>query len=82
VATAGGGIPEIIEHDVSGLVVPVGDGEAMGRAIAAVLTDPALAQRLSEGARARAPEFSIARSVDQTLELYRRILGTGNGATP
>ena len=82
VATAGGGIPEIIEHDVSGLVVPVADGEAMGRAIAAVVSDPALARRLSEGARARAPEFSIARSVDRTLEVYARILGArpGGGA--
>jgi glycosyltransferase involved in cell wall biosynthesis len=82
VATAGGGIPEIVEHDVSGLVVPIGDGEAMGRAIASVLTDPALAQLLSDGARARAPEFSIARSVDRTLEVYDRILGTGNGTAP
>ena len=46
------------------------------------IADTLLAQRLSEGARARAPEFSIARSVDRTLEVYRRILGTRNGATP
>ena len=74
VATNVGGVPEVIEDGVSGLLVPGGDAEAIGRAIARVLLDPSLAARLSSGARARAPRFSIENTVDRTMEVYRELL--------
>jgi len=74
-ATRAGGVPEIIEHGVSGLLSPVADPLALGESIAAVVSDPALAQALSAGARARASEFSIERSVGRTLAVYERVIG-------
>lgn len=74
-ATRAGGVPEIIEDKVSGLLSPVADGPALGDSISQVLTDPALARRLSAGARARASEFSIERSVGRTIAVYERVLG-------
>ena len=74
VATNVGGVPEVIEHDVSGLIVPIGDADALGKAIVRVLRDPALAARLSAGAKARAPMFSIENTVDRTMEVYRELL--------
>lgn len=46
------GIPELIEHGVSGLLVEAGDARALAEAIAALQADPALAQRLRLGGRA------------------------------
>jgi len=74
VATAAGGIPEVIEDGISGLVVPIGDGDALGAAIARVLQDGALAGRLRAGARARASAFSVEATIDRTLAVYRRVL--------
>jgi glycosyltransferase involved in cell wall biosynthesis len=75
VTTNAGGVPEVIEDGVSGLIVPAGDAEALGRAIARVLRDPAVAARLSAGATARAPMFSIENTVRRTMDVYRELLG-------
>jgi glycosyltransferase involved in cell wall biosynthesis len=74
VATDVGGVTEVIEDGVSGIVVPIGDAEAVGRAIARVLCEPGLAVRLSAGAIARAPAFSIENTVNRTLDVYRELL--------
>ncbi|HMI58988.1 MAG TPA: glycosyltransferase family 4 protein [Gemmatimonadaceae bacterium] len=68
------GVPEVIKDGVSGLMVGIGDVDALGRAIARVLLDPALAARLSAGAIARAPTFSIENTVDRTMDVYRELL--------
>lgn len=78
-ATAAGGIPEIVQHGVSGLLAPVHDAEALGAHVAALLTDPALHARLSAGARARAAEFSVARTAERTLAVYRAALARRDG---
>lgn len=74
VATKVGGVSEVIEDGVSGLLVPGGDADALGAAIARVLRDPSLAARLSSAARARAPMFSIEQTVDRTMAIYRELL--------
>lgn len=76
-ATTGGGIPETVQQGVSGLLSPVGDAAKLGSDIAAILRDPSLAGRLSEGARQRAQDFSVERTADLTLAVYRRVLGQG-----
>jgi glycosyltransferase involved in cell wall biosynthesis len=73
-ACAAGGIPEVIEPGVSGLLVPVGDAAALGRAAVQLLTDPALAGRLARAGPARAREFSVERTAERTLAVYRRVL--------
>jgi glycosyltransferase involved in cell wall biosynthesis len=52
---------EIVRHGESGLLVPVDDVPALGRALASVVGDAGLAARLSEGARQRARDFDVAR---------------------
>ena len=76
VATDAGGIPEVIENGVSGLVVPARDPHALGEAIASLLLDRELAGRLASGARARASLFSVERMTDRTLDVYERVLAT------
>ena len=74
VATAGSGIPELVEDGVTGLLAPVGDADALGGAITRVLTEPALAATLRRNGLLRAPEFSIARTAERTLMVYERVL--------
>ncbi len=64
VSTRLSGVPEIIEHGVSGLLVEPGDVAGLTEAIREILTDPALADRLAADGRSRAMErFDIRRNV-------------------
>ncbi|MGI8619565.1 MAG: glycosyltransferase [Gemmatimonadaceae bacterium] len=73
-ATGGGGIPETVQHGVSGLLSPVGDAAKLGSDISSILKDRILAGRLSAGARNRARDFSVERTTDLTLDVYRSVL--------
>jgi glycosyltransferase involved in cell wall biosynthesis len=71
VATRAGGLPEVVEDGVSGLLVPPADDRALADAIVRVLRDPALASRLAAGARARVESaFSVEMMVEGTLRAY------------
>jgi glycosyltransferase involved in cell wall biosynthesis len=74
VTTAVGGVPEIVQHGVSGLVAPIGDARALAAHVVAVLRDPALRARLVEGGVRRAAEFTSARTAEKMLALYREVL--------
>jgi glycosyltransferase involved in cell wall biosynthesis len=52
------GINEALTDGATGLLVPQGDGAALGRAIVTLLDDAALRSRLSESAQARGSEYS------------------------
>jgi glycosyltransferase involved in cell wall biosynthesis len=58
VATAVGGVPEIVEPGVNGLLVPPGDASSLADALASVLGDPAHAQRLRDGAGRTGDRYS------------------------
>ena len=73
-ATAAGGIPEAIANGETGLIVPVGDAAALGAAIARLITDRALAERMGANGIRRAPMFSIDNTVERTVEVYERVL--------
>ena len=90
VATCTGGIPEVVDDGVTGLLVPFEVGDDITRAPAdpvrfaadiaervnAVLADPAVAARLGAAGRARAVEhFSWQRIAEETTDLYCRLLG-------
>jgi hypothetical protein len=69
-----GGLPEIVEDDVTGLLT-VNDPQSIAKAMERLLGDPELASRLSAAARARVEkEFTIERMVTETVEVYERML--------
>lgn len=81
VATAVGGMPEAIEHEVNGLLVPPGDAEALARALGRVLGDAALGARLGRAARGTVEERFLARDVAARYgELYERLFTRGGMA--
>jgi glycosyltransferase involved in cell wall biosynthesis len=81
VVTDCGGSPELVVDGRCGLVVPVRDAAALARAIARLYEDTSLRKRLGAAARERiGSEFTIGRTIEQTLALYRELVGqTGGG---
>ncbi len=74
IAFAVGGLLEVIEHDVSGLLVAPGDTAAFGRAATRLIEDPALRERLGLAARARASEFDAATMTLRIEAVYYAVL--------
>src|SRR6266550_1131703 len=71
IASRVGGIPDIVEDGVSGLLVPPGDAAALAAAVRRLRDDPDLARRLGEGGRRRLREqFNWPAIVRRWLDLY------------
>jgi glycogen(starch) synthase len=76
VASDTGGVPELIEHGVTGLLFPVGDVDRLAGAITSVLRDGDLRSRLSTNARQRVVDHStLARQADAEVAVVRRVVG-------
>lgn len=72
IASAVGGLPEIVDDGRTGLLVPPGDVDALAAAIRDLTASPARAAAMGAAGRARALEqFAQGRCTDRTLELYR-----------
>ena len=78
VASDAGGLPEVVEHGVTGLIVPRGDANALAGAIGELLADPDRRQRMGHAGRERALRlFDWDRSAEQFEQIYA---GIGAGA--
>lgn len=83
VATGEGGVPEIIEDGVSGLLVPVRDSKALADAILRYLSDPQTASEIAARGRERiAKFFTIDNSARKAEAFYDYILARRRGARP
>lgn len=75
VATRVGGIPEVVQDGVTGLLVPPADPAAFAAAMAALLTDPARARAFGEAGRARVlSHFAEKAMVAATRAVYEAAL--------
>jgi glycosyltransferase involved in cell wall biosynthesis len=75
VATAVGGIPEVVVDGVTGILVPPQDPAALADAIASLLDDPERARAMGEAGRQRVEQhFTVERMVAETLALYEELL--------
>ena len=75
VATAVGGVPQVLTDGTDGLVIPPGDPRALARAIERLAADPGLQERLGRAARERSSMFDVAGACRQVEEIYRRLAG-------
>jgi L-malate glycosyltransferase len=74
VATMAGGIPEIVEHERTGLLCAVGDAVALAQAVGRILTDEALRHHIVSSAYERAKHFSARVTAEKTLAEYYAVL--------
>jgi L-malate glycosyltransferase len=76
VASAVGGLPEVILDGETGFLRPVGDVDAMAVCSGRLLDDQPLRQRMAVASRHRAEtQFRVEPAVDRYLAVYRRVLG-------
>ena len=93
VATAVGGLPEVLQDDgegsdevgadTCGVLVPPGDPAALAKAVAGILADPSRARLLGEQAHRRvALQFSLSRMTAELEAVYRRVLAEDDLGVP
>jgi glycosyltransferase involved in cell wall biosynthesis len=76
VSTCAGGIPDLVEDGVSGLLVPVGDPQAMAREALQVLQNAGLAAALRQAGLAQAGRYAWPQVRRLWLDAYRRVAGS------
>ncbi len=80
VASRVGGIPEVVRHEATGLLVPPRDPGALAAAVLRVLREPERARARARAGRKLVEErYSVEAMVEGTLGVYRRVL-EGRGA--
>jgi glycosyltransferase involved in cell wall biosynthesis len=81
VTTPVGAHPEVIEPDVSGIFIPPGDVGALAAALARLVEDNSLRERLSRGARDRFLDaFNIADYATRLVKIHADMLAIGRSA--
>ena len=76
VATQVGGIPEVVDDGVDGVLVPPGDPGALGAAIRKLLDDPGLRGDLAARGSETAGRFDLAHAVRRTEAIYEHVLAS------
>ena len=83
IATRVGGVPELIDDGVNGLLFPVGDTEAMAAAAIALLGDEARLAAMAAAARKTASDrFCSTRIIPLYEAFYERVIARGQAAKP
>lgn len=75
IATRVGGLPEVIEDGVTGVLVPPGDPHALSQAVVTLLHAPARQTSMGLSARVRAErDFCVRSRAERILSMYREVL--------
>jgi glycosyltransferase involved in cell wall biosynthesis len=81
VGTRVGGIPDLIDHDVTGLLAEPGDPRSFGEAVGRLVADPPLREKCGRNARDRVlASFTWGRVAARTLDAYRQAFEAGGRA--
>ena len=72
IATAAGGVAEVVHDGQNGLLVPPGDGEALTAAVRRAFSEPGLLDRLRASAAESVASYAPERVYDQLLQILER----------
>ncbi len=73
IVSSDGGLREVVEHGVSGLVLDPDDFEAWVEQVRRLLDEPAVAQKLAEGGLKSAAKLTVERHADAIEGVYERL---------
>jgi L-malate glycosyltransferase len=73
IATRAGGIPDIVTHEKTGLLVELNDHNAMAECAIRLLEDPDLVERMTRAAYAELEQYQSANIRQQWVDLYREL---------
>ena len=75
IATRGGGVVEIVEDGITGILVPMADASAMADALKRLLSDPAFAAAMGLRGRVRVLQhFTIEQTANKVHEIYSEFM--------
>jgi glycosyltransferase involved in cell wall biosynthesis len=81
ICTSVGGLTELVLDEVTGLLVPPANAEALAAALMQIFREPARAVQLGAAARKRIEQhFSAARMIEDTCNLYKQLLRDAGSA--
>jgi glycosyltransferase involved in cell wall biosynthesis len=81
VATHVGGVPEVVRHGETGIIVPPGNPTAVASAIIRLLSDSRAAAAMGKRARGAVSRFSMPRLASDTANLYTELLARKRSST-
>lgn len=76
IASRIGGLPEVVHHEKTGLLVPPGDAQALSDAISSLADGTVGLEKLRDAAKALSPYFSTTRMTNEFTSLYESLLGS------
>jgi len=77
VASNVGGIPDLVQHDINGLLVPPGDENALAAGIRQLINEPEKAKMMGQRGRERCHQFSLEAMVTKIDALYLSLTQPG-----
>ena len=69
-----GGLPEVVENNASGLLVPAGNITAFAEAARQLIEDVPFRRKLGDAARARSRQFGAERMTEETEAVYEGVI--------
>ncbi|MDQ3051012.1 MAG: glycosyltransferase [Bacteroidota bacterium] len=76
VATAAGGIPELVIHEKTGLLASVGDIQGLAQQVVRIMSEPELRKLLIDGAAVHLEAFTMEATASKTITEYLAVTGT------
>jgi glycosyltransferase involved in cell wall biosynthesis len=73
VAFRSGGVPEVVQHNLSGIIVAKGDEAGLADGLARLLEDNDLRRRMAASGRERAQDFTLDRHVRKLTAVYEEV---------
>ncbi|MEQ9230022.1 MAG: glycosyltransferase family 4 protein [Cyclobacteriaceae bacterium] len=74
VATAAGGVSEMVRNEENGFLVKVKDVKALAMNVTRLIDDPTLGEKFTQGAQQTVANFSKEKTAARTVDLYKEIL--------
>ncbi len=74
VATRTGGIPEIVQNSINGILVPPRDTEALAWALMELLKDQKMQKKMGQASLEMVQNFGVDKMVNGNLEVYKQLI--------